>query len=502
MIDLVMDREFAGKIEFFCSFPKSFTDYKIGVYKTKWNQILENLFYVQIGDQKSKIAPQNFIFTTENGLVDKNNDYYSLTTDKNGNLTVYTKPQFSTEGIAAGEYFSSYNIPTPIGIKPKYADKVDGSVCIDVGGGTCDYSIWFGSKILLDASVHLAGRQISKLLKNNSRVRDILLSTEAALALNEVRGNDKNNDALFTSRLNFILRAEEKSIISKLSSNANNKDIAWLKRILAIEFGALSFYAGHLCVALDNFTDHKLAEKVNEKGINLHWGGNAAKFINWIDHGRYEEDGIASTFLNGMFGNVIADDSLGEKAFNPIVLGQVPSPGHKAEASGGLVVMNFEAYKPKLNLKSDQGSFSKVQNSFIKVGRPNDKDNGNDQGANELLQGLILGEQITVNGKSYQPYEVLNKNDFFHDNSSLFNSSDLSQLDRFIFLVNYFGKETGLFPEGFKIELTLEDRLGIKQRLRSDMATLAALKPDQRIIEPIFIMEVNYLLDILSMKIL
>lgn len=472
-IDLIQDR--VGKIEFRCSYPKSFSDDRIRAYKRAWTETLEGFFFISKGNN-TQPGHDKYIYIDSN-KYDEKDDEYSITTKNNGKLIISIKPKFTTEGIAAGEYFSSKEIIKD-GIS--FANKEDGSVCIDVGGGTSDYSIWFGSKIRLDASVLLAGKQISKLLKNNSRVRDVLLSEDAAASLNEV----KTNDLLFSSRLNFVLRKEEKSISVKLSNNANNKDIAWLRRILAIEFGALSFYAAHLCLALDEFLKGSLSERIKENGIKLHWGGNAAKFINWIDYGRYEKDGIASKLLDGMFVNTIMDKSIGSRAFKPALLSQVQSPGHKDEASGGIVVMNMHEQQQE----APSGSFDKLLLM------------DEEESSKEMLDGLIVGETVQANGKMYNHYDVINKDSFFIENSSYFNGTELVQLERFIVLINHVGKITGLFPEGSQITLSLEEKLAIKQRVKNDIAAIAKLKPDARNVEPVFIMEVKYLLDILSNK--
>ncbi len=473
IIDLMQER--VGKISFRCSYPKSFTNDKVAAYKRYWTQILGEFFHVEKNDGKSDISASQFIYTTER-MFEQDGDEYIIATKNNGKFSININPEFATEGIAAGEYFSSeYIIKDGV----SFANKEDGSVCIDVGGGTSDYSIWFNSHIRIDASVLLAGKQISRLLKNNSRVRDILLSEDSSASLNEV----KNDDSLFFSRLNYVLRKEEKFIASRLSNNANNKDIAWLRRILAIEFGALSFYAAHLCLALDDFVNGDLAERIKMNGIKLHWGGNAAKFINWIDYGKYEKDGIASKLLNGMFINTILDKSLAGKAFKPAMLAQVQSPGHKDEASGGIVVMDIEGYKSVTEM-------STLDEMII----------DDEAEPNDMLGGLVIGEKISVNNKTYEHYQTINKETLFNNSTSLFGGTDLVQLERFLYLINQVGKITGLFPEGSQITLSLEEKLAIKQRVKNDIAALARLKPDARIIEPVFIMEVKFLLDILSNK--
>ncbi len=473
IIELVQER--VSKVSFRCSYPKSFTNDRIAAYKRYWTEILENFFHIERGNVTAEINANQFIFITDKRFEQDGSEFV-ISTNNNGKLSININPEFATEGIAAGEYFSSEHIIKD-GIS--YANKVDGSVCIDVGGGTSDYSIWFDSKIRIDASVLLAGKQIARLLKNNSRVRDILLSEDSSASLNEV----KNDDTLFSSRLNYVLRKEEKFIASRLSNNANNKDIAWLRRILAIEFGALSFYAAHLCLALDDFVKGELADRIKVNGIKLHWGGNAAKFINWIDYGRYERDGIASRLLNGMFINTILDKSLAGKAFKPAMLAQVQSPGHKDEASGGIVVMEAIGHQ--------QESAASAVDEMIIDDEPAQPD---------MLGGLVIGEKINISNRTYEHYQAISKDALFSDSTSLFTGTDLVQLERFLYLINQVGKITGLFPEGSQIILSLEEKLAIKQRVKNDIAALARLKPDARIIEPVFIMEVKYLLDILSNK--
>ncbi|KQS33807.1 hypothetical protein ASG33_07100 [Dyadobacter sp. Leaf189] len=473
IVDLLQNR--TGKIEFRCTYPKSYSDDKVRAMKRAWTEALEN--FVHVAEDGDKEIPEGKFIWVEKRRFDEYQGFYNITTKDNGKIVINTRPSFTTEGIAAGEYFSSDQINND-GTSP--ANKEDGALCLDVGGGTTDYSIWFDSKIRLDASVKLAGKQIANLLKNNSRVRALLFTNESAAALNEV----KDDSLLFFSRLNFVLRKEEKLIASNLSSNAGSVEIAWLRRILAIEFGALSFYAAHLCLAVDEFLDSGLSKRAKENIFKLHWGGNAAKFINWIDYGRYEQDGIASQFLDGIFANTIYEKSIGSRAFLPLKIGQIQSPGHKDEASGGIVVME------KVSGPDEQSSGS--ARSLILI--------DDDVETKGRLEGLVLGERINVSGRKFEHYEVIGKNDFFNETRSLFENTELVQLERFISLINRVGRSTGLFPEGAQINLSLEEKLSIKQRVKNELAKQAQKGPDERDVEPVIILEVKYLLDILSHK--
>ena len=218
------------------------------------------------------------------------------------------------------------------------ANKEIAAICLDVGGGTTDISIWYLNSIEFDSSVILAGRQLANLLQINNRVRELLFSKDAAIALEE----KKNEPSYFSARLNLVLKNEEENIQKMLVKHANNKDIQWLRQIIALEFGALSFYAAEVCVSTNEKVGGLLT-RISDDGINLHWGGNAAKeFINWIDFGKYNRDGIASKILNATFYNCLHDKTLLQRATKPKALLQLQSPGHKSEASGGLVVMDLE----------------------------------------------------------------------------------------------------------------------------------------------------------------
>ena len=473
LIDIIRERYF--DISFRCTFPKSFSGDRKLAYERAWEKVLSSIFYQQ-KTATSEINDNQFIYVTNDNL-DIRGDEYKLKTLSNNNLIINVRPLFKTEGIAAGEYFSS-KIVSDAG-KSK-ADRVRGAVCIDVGGGTTDYSIWFANEIKFDCSVLLAGKQLSKLIQDNSRVRDILFSEEAKEALNETKGNEEK----FSSRLNFILKKEEADITNKLGKNANNKDIAWLRRALAIEFGALSFYAGHICLALNDHLNGEFSNKVGTSGIKLHWGGNAAKLINWIDFGKYINDGTASTFLNMMFYNAIVDEEIGKKSFaDPYHLDQVQSPGHKDEASGGVIFIDND-------LQSVTTAVSTAQKFKV----------GNVASKSLVPEGIVIGENVLLTAEELFHYDVVPENKLFQNGIAKIERSNLVQIKKFIFLINEIGKVTGLFPEGYQVNLTPAEYADIESEVINNLTKQAQRKPENRLFEPVFILEVRALLDKLSHK--
>ena len=126
----------------------------------------------------------------------------------------------------------------------------------------------------------------------------------------------------------------------RLLDHANHPEVLWLRRMLAVEFGAIAFYTASLLGAVDRRLGGALAQTIQSRAIRLHWGGNAAKLLNWIDFGRYDENGIASKLLNAVLFNALKfDPQDGPIAVPAAMLAQKQSPGHKSEAAGGLVVM-------------------------------------------------------------------------------------------------------------------------------------------------------------------
>lgn len=468
-------RQRIGTIEFRCTYPKSFTPARAKEYQDKWNWALRSIF-----DTEGTLATQpqsHKLLYGETSKWPSSRDYVALKTDA-GLFSVDRKTFFATEGIAAGEFFSN---KITAGIDR--ASPETGAICIDVGGGTTDFSILYKGVIKYDASVLLAGRQIAELMAHNGRIGQTLLSPDANEALQQAQAAPNK----FASRMNFILRAEHKAISAALARESGSDAIRPLRRVLMVEFGALAFYAGHLTLALNRFLKGDLSEKVAMSGLKLHWGGNASKMLDWIDSGHFEADGNgAAKLLNNLFGGVVTSKDVPESdriALRGSLLGQVQSKGQKNEAAGGVVVMSTVVKKMAAVADEDDG-----------FDVPDDEPQTNQ----DFLEGVVMGERVTFGGKSYEPYHVFTAKDVFDQNGSLYTDTNLEQLDQFLKVLNHLGVKYGGLDPGEIIELSAQDRLKIRNNLRTDFATQANKEPDERTLEPVFIMEVRYLLDIMQ----
>jgi hypothetical protein len=479
LVDLVRQR--VGRIEFRCTYPKSFNQAREGDYRSKWTSTLSGLFE-RDGHPEILKDGQKLLYGPIGSWIDDPGNTTSLVT-RAGKFSIVGVPKFVTEGIAAGEFFSSEKT---IKISQDRANKTGGSICIDVGGGTTDFSIWFDNQIKYDASVLLAGRQIAEVMARNSRIGDHLLSSEANAALREARGSK------FASRMNYILRTEHKEISDNLARLSNLKDVVQLRRVLVVEFGALAFYAGHLALALDQHLKGELGRSVAVSGLNLHWGGNASKMLDWIDHGKFKVDGLAASFLNNLFACVVMGEVAPEADRMAIpyehLAQKKQKDGQKDEAAGGIVVIdNIE------RAGGVQASKTGGTGGFVGFGTAK---------AKTSLEGTVMGESITLSSGSTSPYQPILPDALFQDHSSLFKDTDQGQLDYFLQVLNAVGQDTGFMPPGEQLSLTPQERMAIRNNVRNDFARLASQEPSQRVIEPVFIMEVRYLLNIMLEKML
>ena len=443
-----------SEVDIMCSYPKAFSETDKIIFEGYWEGAIKKLI-------------------NNNELTRLFDTWNEEETPKKDLIHINKIPKFETEGIAAGEYFAS---PSTIDKIEYRADKTLSALCLDVGGGTTDISIWFSDKIVFDASVLLAGRQISQFIQRNNKIKELLFTEAAVTALNE----KKNEPSIFAARLNLILKKEERSIGEMLLRHANKKEIQWLRQMIALEFSALVFYIGTLCIAIEKSNKLGLLERIKTNGIKLHWGGNAAKFISWIDLGRYDPNSRGAKLLNAVFYNCLNDtEALGNNAIKPQSIAQLKSPSHKSEAAGGLVVMNFDGIVKNSDFDMDTNEYNMESIS---------------------AKEMVTGEQIKLVEGKIEPFDLITNKNLFGDNGSKVKLSTLFRLNRFLDILNFFGLKSGLFNEDTKIQLSDADKRLIQDNVLSEFIKLEKLDEKKRIVEPIFIMEIKILFEILNSR--
>lgn len=486
MVKIIHERY--AEVTIKCTLPKSFSTDKQNAFEVCWNNLLEGMCY---GEGTDRFERQ-LLYAPKDHLTVRN---HTLTMETPNGLFVFnTLPHFHYEGIAAGEYFSRKDVSNPI------ADKTNGAVCIDVGGGTTDYSVWLKDNIVFDTSVRLSGNVLSQYLYNNARARSLLFSAEAVKSLNEAVSNSKIEH--FESRLNYILKNEEDSILRQLGANANNEDIIGLRKMLVVHFSALAHYAAHICLVVNQQQNNVLSRNASLYGLYLHWGGNAAKLINWIDHGRFTENGLAAGFLNRAFYRALTDKELGSMAFGQLEsLKQILSSGHKDEAAGGVVYCiqpnrktsggGFSGGGGPLGYSSeswDTGSASPFQNQHTTSAYERESWETDDTAS------VILGEDVLLsNDKVIMHYELTPVTALVTNDTVNYQRSQMTQLGKLLYFINGYGASIGLFAKG-EIDLSRDDVREINQILLRNLYDQLKVEESKRELEPIFIYEIQELI--------
>ncbi|HVR41368.1 MAG TPA: hypothetical protein VMU84_19895 [Thermoanaerobaculia bacterium] len=474
LLFLLMMEAVAGRVEtveLVCSYPKAFSLSTINIFKLEWERVFNRL--LDEGPNRSGNE-----YTQRNRIMNRRRSAAS-----DPDRIAVSAPDYRVEAIAAGHYFASEKTITRIEDRLQRGNL---EICIDVGGGTTDISVWYGNRILSDASILLAGRQISGFLQHNAIMRGLLFEDGAARALEE----RKDEPASFAARLNIVLRKDEASIQDRLIKHANRREIEWMRRMLATEFGAVAYYTAALVTAVCRANDSDLVERLSDSGIGVHWGGNAAKFLSWVDFGRFSEDGVASKILKALVYNSLKEAKLAVRSER---VGQKQSPGHKSEVAGGLVVMDFNLI-----------TMSSVSSSDYEMVNPSSEGPRVDAFDFEAARqrddgGVPCGENVElVSGDRIEYHTSVSKNFFFEGTRTRLKRTTLERLTQFVDMMNYFGVRFGLFADDTKIRLGDRQRGLIADTVRGSFIEAAAQEEARRVVEPIFISEVKVLLELMK----
>lgn len=449
---------------FLFSYPEAFPRFFTDIFKNECSQVFQKL-----------------VHTEGSRVLDPWSD-----ADNTG--IVINDPDFRVEGLAGGEYFASEHTIT---VSTQRASIDTQAVCLDIGGGTTDISIWYDQQIRNDASVMLAGRQISEVFRASSQLCQRLLPPTACTTLEQFRqAPDK-----FSAALNLILRDPEVEplIGPNLLKHATDRSVKWLRKMLALEFGAIVFYTGKLIAATDRLEGGKgILKAVDRKGINLYWGGNAAKLIFWLDYGMkgIERNGSARSLFGAILFNSLCD-AFEEMGYQPTIqddefLEQIPSPRHKSEVSAGLVVMGDRAKtsgaanQPRVGLRVSQSDPKAAHTSRPKA-------------------TVISGESVTLSeDQELKSTDALRDEELFQNGRTTFSETSLKSLEAFLVLFNRFCVDTGIFPDQDVIQLDKIQKRHIENSIESWFKQMAKEPDDKRKLQPVFIMEVMHLFKLLQ----
>jgi len=467
LIEAVSQR--ARELHIRCSYPKAFSDTLLTIFKGEWKRVISKICD---GEHRAleTLDPNKAAADRQQGKIE------------------LREVDYEKEGVASGEYFAS---PLTIERLEEQADTAIAAICLDVGGGTTDVSIWSRNEIVYDASVLLAGKQVSDFLRKMPRLREMLFSPDAAAALDEV----KEQPSQFAARLNLILKQEEQSVREMLNRHGTRDDITLLRQVLALEFGAIAFYVADLLKAADQTEQgHGILDTISQNGISMHWGGNAAKLITWIDFGDYDEYGIAAFILNVAFYQALQDLGV---TVDPDSLSQRQSPGHKSEASGGLVVLQERANGRSQETSTGEHEFDTIGPSAADPSSddPNARPSSNPYAMDDKegsKDGIVCGENITLRSGGIRHYDLVSEDLLYDSGNTQFEQTSLDRLTRFAEIINFFGVRKGVFTEDMKLPVDQHAYL-IRRKVKGHFVSAQKEARGSRSIEPIFISEIKLL---------
>lgn len=464
------DQYTVQRIEFRFSYPKVFNENEKGSFSTNWKGAIGSMYSYLMGRNADirlintrPFSGQMVITeTSAEQIMAPSSDLFLL-----------------SEGESSGLYAMKNNIPLQ-----------DGPIILDIGGGTTDISIWNDYSVLFDCSVKLAGRQLIKLFMVNANVREKLFSKQAKEKLDEY----KNNEEKFNVYVNYFLNKEEESIMNNLPLHATNPDIQWIKKLIMLQFCALIYYCGQA------YYFAKKTEDISDN-VMIFWGGNAARFIRWIDNGNFNEDGLANKMFHWLLANTIY---LLDKENNPDSPYKLPktttklSPEFKSEASGGLVIPERDellAFSNAKELSMDKANsndsdqiFDEVMSTTVQI-------------ENKMIPGDVIVLKKAVEGtaeKTLRSYDYISDKLLFPAGAGS-NVADvtLEKLKHFIALFNKAGVNCGYLNPTDQIKLDPAWEQDIKTSVKNVLLKQAYLNPGNRSMEPIFIMEINKYLELL-----
>ena len=459
------DQYTVKSIEFRFSYPKVFNENEKSSFSTNWKGSIGTIYNYLMGSQ----AQLKLMNTSQaNGKMAVSETSAEQIMAPNSDLFLLS------EGESSGLYAMKKGI-----------DMANGPIILDIGGGTTDISIWNDYEVLFDCSVKLAGREMTRLFMVNSNVREKLFSKDAKKSLDEqVKNEDK-----FNVYVNYFLNDEEEKIMNKLPLNATNPDIQWLKKMIMLEFCALIYYCGQAYYNVKR-------ESAITDNIEIFWGGNAARFIKWIENGNFHEDGLANRMFYWLLANTIYQLDKENRVDNPYKLQKTTtrlSPEFKSEASGGLVIPAQDDLLAFTNAK--KGRVTQIDDVFQEASSLSV------QVENRVIPGdvIVLKQAIEgVTDKKIKSYEFVSDKLLFPDgNGSNVADVTMEKLKDFLALYNKAGVNCGYLNQADQLKLEPAWEQDIKTTVKNELLKQAYLAPGDRVLEPIFIMEIKKYMELL-----
>jgi hypothetical protein len=188
---------------------------------------------------------------------------------------------FRTESLAIAQYFADYE-----------EHNLVSSVCIDMGGGTSDISIWEENQLLHQCSVQLAGRDLfSQFLQMNPQFLE-----KFDVNTNELQVLQKGKQGNFHAKLDVLLRLESENWLKKIARVQDDPQFQGLSRLLAIGISALYYYVGIILGVL-----YQERKYTRNEITPVYVGGNGSRLLRWLDiRGQFDRNSEVNKLFSRM----------------------------------------------------------------------------------------------------------------------------------------------------------------------------------------------------------
>ena len=389
----------------------------------------------------AKEASWRFSFPTAFSIADEIDftniwsQIHQSITGKTGLKCLETSPIKKTESVAVAYYFS--NPPTPH-IK---ALPVKGIVCIDIGGGTSDVSIWQNNTLCHQSSLRFAGRTM--FLAPLRKKPDFFKTFGIDADLSEFC----NDEAAFYSKGDALLKSEGLRMLEKLPVLKSEQLVRDFLQLVAVGIGGLVYYIGLVLRSLEE------QRKYKAQMPGLYFAGNGSRLLDWLAGGRFSNESPLKSFVRELLSNAsqFSDD------FADIHLSEDP----KLEVAYGLV-------NDKTTLRIPEGP-SRQEDHF--VAGEGARGSGSDLSWNTFLTTSQLRAGIQT-------------------------SKRLAKFEEFLEVFQSNARGVGLE----KLSLGSRDTTRVKDSLDQELANIRSTDEKQIRVEPLFLMALRIFLEFKSQE--
>ena len=327
--------------------------------------------------------------------VNEKQSYDQIRTQVLANLEQNTGSDAQPETRITCRMDERYLVPESIAIAAYYdrdygADRSNGIVCLDIGGGSTDLAFWYGERpdITWQTSLRLAGRQIFRDVlfarSNVKLLQQLNISASFNHQLEELirlAGGSRHSDSLqaknaFGLKLDAFLKYHEEEINNAWQNGCRNSPgLKKLQQVILFALGGLLYYAG--MVFGQQYKEGTFNHLVRFHAVYI--GGNGSKLLDLAAGGHYGDSCPEYKILAQLFRDGIRCN-LGEEAFESLmrqlnfkVITINKSRQPKQEVAYGLLYEETASIKALMEGKSgsEVNSTAVAGESFLEDEQPN-----------------------------------------------------------------------------------------------------------------------------------